>query len=191
MAPALVAALLACDYVFGGDEDERLAMQVRDDSTTQRRDVDRSGKAGSLTRAAPGASGPLKDMPAAMSSKMRGDLIALSGMKAAVIDYLLTNGRLPSSNAELGLPAPDRYRGKLLKSAQVLLDGSIEISFDADSGFESGRIRLVADFSYDKAWGVQWLCETPDYLMIGSVVPGCTYGSYGGNIVVRDPGETQ
>lgn len=107
---------------------------------------------------------------------MRDDFIkAASSIKVAVAEFYVSRGRMPSDNAEAGLPAPDAYRGETLKSATVRGDGAIELVFDARSGREDGMVRLVADTTHADAMGVQWTCETSDYPKISRMLANCTY----------------
>jgi len=106
---------------------------------------------------------------------MREDLIAVAAMRPAIAEYFMASGKMPVSQTDAGLPAPDSYRGKSLKSATVLPDGSIELAFDANSGVDGGRIRFVADTSHVDAMGLQWRCVTSDYPLIKRVTPTCEY----------------
>ena len=109
------------------------------------------------------------------SSLIREDFAKASGsVKVAVAEYYVSLGKMPQSNAEAGLPAPNEYRGQTLKSVSVAADG-IDFVFDANSGHDDGRIRLVADLSHANAMGVQWRCETSDYPQIARVLSACTY----------------
>ncbi|WP_440223438.1 pilin [Dokdonella sp. MW10] len=116
--------------------------------------------------------------PAVVTDKgqvaMLGDLTAVSGMRVAIVEAYQTMGALPADNAAAGLPPPERYRGASLVSATVR-DGAIELVFDASSGKQGGRIRLVPDVSRIDAMGVQWRCETQDYPDIARTMPSCTY----------------
>lgn len=111
------------------------------------------------------------------SLRMREDLQAVAGMRLAIVEYYQTTGKMPAQQADVGLPAPDRYRGKTLKSATVAPGGSIELVFDATSGVDGGRVRLVADTTRADAMGVSWRCETADYPQIKRVSPLCEYAS--------------
>jgi hypothetical protein len=111
------------------------------------------------------------------SSLMRADFAQAAGsVKVAVAEYYASLGKMPQSNAEAGLPAPDEYRGQTLKSVSVAADG-IDFVFDANSGHDDGRIRLVADLSHANAMGVQWRCETSDYPQIARAISACIYTS--------------
>ncbi|MEO7062377.1 MAG: pilin [Dokdonella sp.] len=106
---------------------------------------------------------------------MRMDLPAIAAMRVAIAEYYATTAKMPATNSDAGLPAPDEYRGKSLKSATVLADGRIELVFDAQSGMEDGRIFLVPDTTHADAMGIQWNCETPDYPLVKRVAPTCEY----------------
>lgn len=106
---------------------------------------------------------------------MREDLQAASAMRSAVAEYYMSMVKMPATQAEAGLPAPESYRGKTLRSATVLPDGSIDLVFDAASGVDGGRVRFVADTSHVEAMGIQWHCVTSDYPLIKRVTPACEY----------------
>ena len=106
---------------------------------------------------------------------MRQDLAAAAAMRVAVAEYYASMGKMPATNAEAGLPAPDQYRGKSLRSATLLPGGRIELAFDAQSGIDGGRVLLVPDLAHANAMGIQWRCETPDYPLIQRAVPLCDY----------------
>ena len=109
------------------------------------------------------------------SSLIREDFAKASGsVKVAVSEYYVSLGKMPRSNAEAGLPEPNEYRGQTLKSVSIAGDG-FDLVFDANSGHDNGRIRLVADLSHANAMGVQWRCETSDYPNIARALPTCIY----------------
>jgi len=111
---------------------------------------------------------------------MREDLHVAAVMRTAVAEYYMSTGRMPEQPALAGLARPEQYRGKTLRSATVLDDGSIELEFDAASGVDGGRIRFVADTSRADAMGLQWQCVTADYPLIARVTPACEYRSGAG-----------
>jgi len=109
------------------------------------------------------------------SQLMREDLAAVAGLRLAVAEYYQVKGRLPARAEDVGLPPPEQYRGRTLRSATLTPDGRIELVFDAASGVEGGRVVLVADTSHADATGVQWHCRTSDYPLIRRVSPTCEY----------------
>jgi hypothetical protein len=102
---------------------------------------------------------------------------AIGSIKVAVAEYYMNMGKLPASNAQVGIPAPGEYRGRTLQSATVGEGGVIELVFDANSGKAGGRIRLVPDLAHANAMGVQWRCESPDYRFVRRIIPTCDYVS--------------
>lgn len=106
---------------------------------------------------------------------IRADVVAASSAKVAVTESYLTLGRMPANNAEAGLPPPASYRGRSLRSLEVIAAGRIRLSFDAQSGREGGVIDLVPDIASIDALGVQWQCETRDYPQIVRALPACDY----------------
>lgn len=117
------------------------------------------------------------------SLSIREDLQAVAAIRTAIAEYYATTGKMPSQHADAGLPSPGQYRGKTLKSATVLADGSIELVFDAASGVDGGRIRFVVDTSRADAMGLQWRCTTTDYPLIKRASPACEYESREGPAV--------
>ncbi|MCW5577714.1 MAG: pilin [Dokdonella sp.] len=107
--------------------------------------------------------------------RMRDDLVVAGAMRVAVAEFHAAMGRMPTSHAEAGLPEASHYRGQSLRSASLLGDGSIELVFDASSGVDGGRVRLVVDASHADAMGLQWHCVTSDYPLIKRVSPACDY----------------
>jgi hypothetical protein len=160
-----VVALGAYRFLVVGEEQRRLSGEIqmlRQDQQRLRETLDQSQEA--LAAAADEA-----------SLRIREDLQAVAGMRVAIVEYYLSNGRMPAQQADVGLPAPERYRGRTLKSATVDADGSIDLVFDAASGVDGGRIRFVADTTRAEAVGVRWRCETADYPQIKRVSPLCEY----------------
>ncbi|MEO7916883.1 MAG: pilin [Dokdonella sp.] len=106
---------------------------------------------------------------------LRADIGAMTSAKVAVSESFMTTGRMPASNAEAGLPAVDSYRGRSLRSASVIVDGRIRLTFDGESGHDGGVIDLVPEVGQLDSMGVQWRCETADYPQIVRAVPTCDY----------------
>lgn len=106
---------------------------------------------------------------------IRADVVAMASARVAVAESFMTTGKMPTSNAEAGLPAAESYRGRSLRAAQVIPDGRIRLLFDGESGHEGGIIELVPDVGHLDSMGVQWRCETHDYPQIIRAVPSCDY----------------
>jgi hypothetical protein len=159
------AALAAYRFLVVDREQRRLGGEIqalKQDQQRMRKTLDESHEA--LAAASDEA-----------SLRIREDLQAVAGMRVAIVEYYLTHGKMPARQADAGLPAPDHYRGRTLKSATVSPDGSIDLVFDAASGVDGGRIRFVADTSRADAMGVRWRCETADYPQVKRVSPLCEY----------------
>lgn len=162
---AAVAALLAYQFLVGERRQKELAGAVAELAQRQqqmRKELDREEE---LRKA-------VNDPE---SQRIREDLQAIAGMRVAIVEFYQTNGRMPDSQAETGLPPAEQYRGKSLKSATLLPGGVIELVFDASSGIDGGHIRFIADTSHVEAMGIQWRCETSDYAHIQRVSPACAY----------------
>lgn len=106
---------------------------------------------------------------------IRGDLIAIAGVKTAVTEYYQVHGRMPAGNAEAGLLDAQAYRGRSLRALSVREGGRIELSFDALSGRDGGVIAFVPDPGAAAAVGVVWRCTTTDYPRILRTIPSCEY----------------
>jgi hypothetical protein len=107
---------------------------------------------------------------------IRDDVTAVSSLRVAVAEYYATTGgKMPATQADMGLPPPEHYRGQSMKSATLLPDGRIELVFDAQSGVDGGRILFVPDLTHALAMGIQWRCETPDYPRIKRALAACDY----------------
>lgn len=106
---------------------------------------------------------------------IRADVIAASSAKLAIAESYMSMARMPSSNAEAGLPEPAKYRGRSLRSMTIVDGGHIRLVFDAVSGREGGVIELVPDLGGTEAMGVQWTCTTRDFPNILRALPSCDY----------------
>jgi len=170
---AAVAALAAYYVVVDRGNDERLLARVHEDNELTRHELERMAKEQNGMREVLTKATAMSD---SKSVAIRTDFVAATGsMKTAIAEYYLTNGKLPASNAELGLPAPGEYRGTSLKSATVTPQGAIELTFDAASGIDGGQIRLVPDVDRAGAMGIRWRCESADFAQIADLLPACVH----------------
>ncbi|MEO8010946.1 MAG: pilin [Dokdonella sp.] len=106
---------------------------------------------------------------------IRADVVAASPAKLAIAEYYMSMARMPTSNAEAGVPEPTKYRGRSLRSMAIVDGGRLRLEFDAVSGREGGVIELVPDLGGAEAMGVQWLCTTRDFPQIVRALPSCEY----------------
>lgn len=115
----------------------------------------------------------LADERAALA--IRNDVVAIAAARTAIAETYMSNGRMPASNAEAGLPAADTYKGQSLVSMKVAADGGIILTFDAASGVEGGVIEWLPDLTGIESMGLQWHCQTHDYPLIARALPNCRY----------------
>ena len=118
---------------------------------------------------------------------VRGDVVAASGARVAVAEYYMSQGRMPATNAEAGLPEPTRYRGASLRSLSIGEGGRIVLTFDAATGHEGGTIEIIPDLAGIEAMGMQWHCTTRDYPWIVRALPSCEYA---GSRTITTPATT-
>ena len=112
-------------------------------------------------------------------SAIANDFTAVSGARLAISEFYMSNGRMPATNAEAGLPAPETYKGQSLMSLKVSDSGAILLTFDADSGVEGGTIEWLPDLTGIESMGLQWHCQTHDYPQIVRALPSCAYVAAG------------
>jgi hypothetical protein len=168
---AVLAALLVYHFVVERPRQDKI---LAEGEATQRQ-LEHLTKEQTQIRSALAQTQPA-NAPEKESLLIRNDFTAASaGMRTAIAEYYMTTMKMPATNAEAGLPAPDDYRGATLKSATIMAAGSIEFVFDANSGVDGGRINMIADVSRAGAMGIQWRCETKDYALIKRALPTCEY----------------
>ena len=101
--------------------------------------------------------------PNAEEQRLQRDLMnamsAASQLKAAVAEAMQVEGRAPSSNAQIGLPAPERYAdGSLTRVA--IENGAVVAHFKTSNASPNPRFRLVPSSPGADAGIVRWKCET-------------------------------
>ncbi|MBL1321227.1 MAG: pilin [Methylophaga sp.] len=84
-------------------------------------------------------------------------------LRFASKEYFDGMGELPSSNAQLGMGAPEDYSNLALHSASIIEGGTIELVYKVNTGIEGGIIRYVPTIVPGM---IKWSCETPDYVDI-------------------------
>lgn len=93
-------------------------------------------------------------------------------LKQATAEFYYHQGKLPSSNQEVGMGAPEVYANNALKSAEVTSNGEIKLTYDARTGVEGGVVSLIPTVVPGM---LKWRCETRDYQNIGKYMPQCQY----------------
>ena len=101
--------------------------------------------------------------PNAEEQQLQRDLMnamaAASQLKTAFAEALQVEGRAPSSNVQIGLPAPERYAdGSLTRIA--IENGAVVAHFKAANANPNPRFRLVPSSAGADVGIVRWKCET-------------------------------
>ena len=99
-------------------------------------------------------------------------LQAGSLLKQASAEFYYQQGKLPSSNKEVGLGEPEVYASNALLSAGITANGEIKLTYDARTGVENGVVRLIPTVVPGM---LKWRCETRDYQSIGKYMPQCQF----------------
>jgi hypothetical protein len=176
LALAALAGLLLYQNAQQRRGQERVLAEVRAQGDAARAQLERVAKEQEQIRRTLGeAQTTLAGSADRTSLSMREDMVLVAGMRTALAEAYMSMGRMPANAAEAGLSPPEQYRGKMLKSAALLADGTIELVFDAQSGVDGGRVRFVPDLTHANATGIQWRCETGDYPLIARAAPTCEY----------------
>lgn len=88
-------------------------------------------------------------------------LAVAAPVKVQVVIYYQEYGSLPSSNGDLGLPAPNRFKRQSLQSLAISKGGIITLTYDRKSGVQQGVVELIP--VVDGRGRIQWECFTPNY----------------------------
>ncbi len=92
--------------------------------------------------------------------------------RVAIAETYQTSLQWPTSNADAGLPAPERMKGDSLQGLQIGGGGVITLTYDEKSGAAGGTIRLLP---MAHGGAVRWDCVTASYADIADVIPQCIY----------------
>lgn len=104
------------------------------------------------------------EIPNAEQQQLQRDLMnamsAASQFKVAIAEFMQTEGRVPTSNTQVGLSAPERYAdGALLRLA--IEQGAVVANFRSGNSGASPRFRLIPDSPDRHPVGVvRWRCDT-------------------------------
>jgi Pilin (bacterial filament) len=104
-------------------------------------------------------------------------LAAATPVKTAVEEFRRHSGRLPSTNADVGMNPPATYGNYDVKQIAVGNDGVIEITLTASSGVDDGIIRLTPKPSPIKDENsLEWTCASASFSTISDATGGvCEY----------------
>jgi hypothetical protein len=106
------------------------------------------------------------------SAKLSQGLQMGAMLKMAVAEFYQMQGRAPASNEEAGLDPPEAYASGTLAAAEVRSGGVIALIYTAASGVNGGEVYLLPK---ERAFGLGWSCESPDYRDIDQLLPSCVY----------------
>ena len=95
-----------------------------------------------------------------------------AGVRNKMTKYFQSHSNWPDSNAEMGLPLPERYAANTLQSVTVSPNGKIVLLFVPSRGKEA---RLLLQGAKNKAGDITWACTSPDISEIEQLISYCTY----------------
>ena len=101
-------------------------------------------------------------------------LTLASGVKNHVAGYYQDKGKLPSSNADVGLPPAGQFVGASVAGLEITERGVITIRYNDKSGVKEGILKLIPDVSKPHM-GISWLCTTPSFKGIETWAPQCKF----------------
>ncbi len=115
-----------------------------------------------------------------------GEGLKVAGLfKTVLSEYYLTYEKLPASNSDVRLNAPEAYGSNALRSVEITLNGDIKLTYDDQIGVDDGVIRLIPDAVIGM---ITWRCETADFPAVNQYFPQCQYRpKLDTNIVVSEP----
>ncbi len=98
-------------------------------------------------------------------------------VKMQVVEFYAMQGDFPVNNAELGLPSPDSFAGRSVKSIEVSLGGKITITYNNALKKDSSIILTPSTMGGYSAGGLNWACatETIDQSYFDSISMPCYY----------------
>jgi Pilin (bacterial filament) len=101
-------------------------------------------------------------------------IMAASPFKPAVAEFFLSEGKWPGANQDIGMPPPESFKAKGVRSVRILPGGKIQIAVD-DMG-KKADVYLTA--SVNGAGQVTWTCMTTAIPDIARLVSTCVYRAH-------------
>ncbi len=95
--------------------------------------------------------------------------------KVTAAEHYQSTGQWPKNNKELGLAAPESFRGDVLLSAAIepyANTSRVRVRYVDDQSLER-ELHLIA--SVNAAGSFSWQCLSPDMQNIGEFAQGCSY----------------
>jgi len=87
-------------------------------------------------------------------------LVAASGAKAAVWEFLHNTGRFPLSNGSAGLPTASSISGKYVSGVQLLNTGVIQISYNKPDSNQLLKAATMSLSPMDNTGSISWTCQS-------------------------------
>ncbi|HVI55393.1 MAG TPA: pilin [Luteibacter sp.] len=87
-------------------------------------------------------------------------LVAASGAKAAVWEYMHNTGRFPPSNVSAGLPADTSISGKYVSSVALQQTGVILISYQTADASDVLKPETMSLSPIDNSGSIGWTCKS-------------------------------
>lgn len=101
-------------------------------------------------------------------------LLLANGIKNQIFQYYRETGRLPTSNAEVGLPLPELFASGTIARIAIGAGGVIAIHFRGMSGQSDDQIRLAPDVTQPGS-EIVWRCTTSSFKNITAWAPQCRF----------------
>ena len=100
-----------------------------------------------------------------------------TAVKVQVAEYYYSHGDFPVSNDELGLPPPESFAGRSVKSIEVSLGGKITIAYNNALKKDSSIVLTPSTAGGYSGAGLRWNCatETIEQSYFDSMHAPCTY----------------
>ncbi len=101
--------------------------------------------------------------------------IAAQQVKLATAEFFQSEGKWPTFNKEVGLPAADSFQTETIRSVALepaAKGARIRIKFKNETGIEQQLLMLA---NLGGAGQVSWSCISPDVKDINEILPGCRY----------------
>ena len=98
-------------------------------------------------------------------------LMAAANMKTAMTEFYLTEGKWPSGNQEIGMPAAASFNAQGLKSVGIVPGGRIKLIVE-DRGKPA---EVYWNANVNEMGQVRWDCMTPSIPDIARLAPACKY----------------
>lgn len=94
--------------------------------------------------------------------------------KFMISQHYMITGEFAGSNEAMGLPEPESFANRAIKSISVQPSGSIKIIYTEASGMVNGSVLFVPEINRSTS-ELKWKCVSYSYRGIHNVNPDCKY----------------